>query len=269
MKQLLKQFLPPLVKRMLKYDFRYGWHGNYKSWDEALKHTTGYNHPNILERVRASALKVKNGEAGYERDGIVYSKAPVYYPVLTALLFAASSNNNKLTVLDCGGSLGTLYYQHREFLRNIEELHWCITEQPNYVEAGQKEFADHQLHFFFTVQEAINAHRPDIVLFESSLQYFPDVYATLQELVPHKIPFFLIDRIAFAPGAEDRLAIQKVPPAFYGVDASYPCWFPSKLKLLSVMEQQYELAGSFENEFTLQLGLQELKYEGMWFRLKQ
>jgi putative methyltransferase (TIGR04325 family) len=268
MKHLLKQLLPPLAKRMLKYDFRYGWHGDYKSWDEALKHTTGYNHPNILERVHAGALKVKNGEAAYERDAIVYDKAPVYYPVLAALLYAASVNKNRLTVLDCGGSLGTLYYQHRQFLQNIDELHWCIVEQPNFVEAGQKDFADHQLHFFFTVEEAINAHRPDIVLFESSLQYFPDIYATLQELMPYKIPFFFIDRIAFSQGEADRLTIQKVPQAFYGVDASYPCWFPSKSKVLRAMQQQYELIGSFESGFTLQLGLQELKYEGMWFKLK-
>jgi putative methyltransferase (TIGR04325 family) len=266
MRQLLKQFLPPFAKRLLKYDFRYGWHGDYRSWEEALRHTTGYNQPGILERVRSSALKVKNGEVAYERDAITYGKAPVYYPVLTALLYAASCNNNKLTVLDCGGSLGTLYYQHRGFLTNVSELHWCIVEQPNFVEAGQKEFADHQLQFYFNVKEAIAAHRPDIVIFESSLQYFPDIYAALRELMPYKIPFFFVDRIAFAPGESDRLTIQKVPPAFY--DASYPCWFPSKAKFLKTMSEQYELIGSFDSGFTLQVGMQELKYEGMWFRLK-
>ncbi|MGB8190608.1 MAG: methyltransferase, TIGR04325 family [Chitinophagaceae bacterium] len=265
MRQFLKQFLPPIAKRLLKYDFKYGWHGDYKNWNEALQHTSGYNAANILEKVRASAVKVKKGEVVYERDAITYDKAPVYYPVLAALLYAASVNNNKLTVLDYGGSLGTLYYQHRAFLQGISELHWCIVEQPQFVEAGKKEFEDHQLHFFFSVEEMMKTYKPDIVLFESSLQYFPDPYAAVEEVMSYNIPFFFIDRIAFAPGESDRLTIQKVPPAFY--DASYPCWFPSKEKFMAMMNSRYELIGTFESGFTLQLGLQELKYEGAWFRL--
>ena len=266
MRQFLKQILPPVAKRMLKYDFKYGWHGNYASWEEASKNTTGYNAETIIERVRASALKVKNGQAVYERDAITFDQAPVYYPVLSALLYAASRNNNRLTVLDYGGSLGTLYYQHRKFLQNISELHWCIVEQPDFVKVGQQDFQDEQLHFFFTPEEAIKQYKPNIVLFESSLQYFPDPYATVQNLMQYNIPFFFIDRIAFSPDANDRLTIQKVPPAFY--DASYPCWFPSKEKFMQLMSKQYSLLGSFKSGFTLQLGLQELDYEGMWFELK-
>jgi putative methyltransferase (TIGR04325 family) len=266
MRQFLKQLLPPVGKRMLKYDFRYGWHGDYKSWDEALQHTTGYNAAPILEKVRNSALKVKNNEAAYERDAITYDKAPVYYPVLAALLYAAAKNNNKLTILDCGGSLGTLYYQHRSFLQEVSELHWCIVEQPMFVDTGKKDFEDGQLHFYYTAGEAIAAHKPGMVLFESSLQYYPDPYGAVNELMQYDIPFFFIDRIAFSPNEHDRLTIQKVPPAFY--DASYPCWFPSKKKFMDVMNRKYELIGEFDSGFQLQLGLKELKYEGMWFRLK-
>lgn len=265
MRQLLKQFLPPIAKRLLKYDFKYGWHGDYKSWNDALKETTGYSASNIISRVRESALKVKKGEAIYERDAITYDKAPVYYPVLAALLYAASKNNNRLTVLDYGGSLGTLYYQHKAFLQNIDVVHWCIVEQHEFVKVGQKDFQDHQLHFFFNAAEAVQAYRPHIVLFESSLQYFPDPYAAVQDLMKYNIPFFFIDRIAFSPSDKDRLTIQKVPPAFY--DASYPCWFPSKSKFMNLMNSRYSLLGSFESGFTLQLGLQEVKYEGAWFEL--
>lgn len=266
MRQFLKQLLPPLAKRMLKYDFRYGWHGNYSGWEEARKQTTGYNADVIIDRVRSSALKVKNGEAAYERDAITYDSAPVYYPVLSALLYAASVNNNRLTVLDYGGSLGTLYYQHRKFLQGLSELHWCIVEQPEFVKVGQQDFEDHQLHFFFTPAEAIAKYGPHIVLFESSLQYFPDPYATVQELMPYRIPFIFIDRIAFSPDDNDRLTVQKVPPAFY--DASYPCWFPSKEKFMQMMSGKYKLLGNFKSGFQLQLGLQELEYEGLWFEMK-
>ena len=248
---------------MLKYDFKYGWHGNYASWKEASKQTTGYNANTIIDKVRASALKVKNGQAVYERDAITYEKAPVYYPVLAALLYAASRHGNKLTVLDYGGSLGTLYYQHKKFLEGVAELHWCIVEQPEFVKVGQEEFQDNQLHFFYNVSEAVAQYKPHIVLFESSLQYFPDPYATVQALMQYNIPYFFIDRIAFSPNGSDRLTIQKVPPAFY--DASYPCWFPSREKFMKMMDEHYYLLGTFESGYKFQLGLAEVEYEGLWF----
>ena len=266
MRQFLKQLVPPLAKRMLKYDFRYGWHGNYASWEEASKQTTGYNADTIIDRVRTSALKVKNGQAAYERDAITYEQAPVYYPVLAALLYAASRNDNRLNVLDYGGSLGTLYYQHKKFLEGIAELHWCIVEQPEFVTVGQEDFQDHQLHFFFSPEEAIAQYKPQVVLFESSLQYLPDPYVTVRGLMQYNIPFFLIDRIAFSPDGNDRLTIQKVPPAFY--DASYPCWFPSRERFMDMMKEQYKLVGTFKGEYTFQLGLKEVEYEGMWFEIK-
>ena len=251
---------------MLKYDFRYGWHGNYASWEEASRQTTGYNADTIIERVRTSALKVKNGQVVYERDAITYDEAPVYFHVLAALLYAASRNGNRLNVLDYGGSLGTLYYQHKKFLQNIAELHWCIVEQPAFVKVGQQDFQDGQLHFFFDVAEAVAQYKPQIVLFESSLQYLPDPYATVREVMQYNIPFFFIDRIAFSPDNNDRLTIQKVPPAFY--DASYPCWFPSRGKFMQMMTERYRLLGTFKSGFTLLLGLTELEYEGMWLELK-
>ena len=65
----------------------------------------------------------------------------------------------------------------------------------------------------------------------------------------------------------DRLTIQKVPPAYY--DASYPCWFLSRAKFLNFMFSHYELKGEFKNEIYLQLGLEQLRYEGMWFERRK
>jgi hypothetical protein len=64
------EFIPAIVKRLTRYSFKYGWHGRYQTWAQALKQTTGYHAGTVLQRVSAAALQVKNGQAVYERDGI-------------------------------------------------------------------------------------------------------------------------------------------------------------------------------------------------------
>ncbi|MBC7921102.1 MAG: methyltransferase, TIGR04325 family, partial [Ferruginibacter sp.] len=38
------------------------------SWEAAMREADGYEKPSILETVKAAVLKVKNGQAVYERD---------------------------------------------------------------------------------------------------------------------------------------------------------------------------------------------------------
>jgi putative methyltransferase (TIGR04325 family) len=265
LKKILKQWTPPIIKRALKYKFIEGWHGDYRDFQTAKSKSTGYEADTIIKRVREATQKVRNGEAIYERSGVLYDKPSIYMPLLTALLYAANQNNNKLTVLDYGGALGSLYYQHRSHLVNIS-LNWCIVEQEAFAEIGKKEFETETLQFFSSVKECLDQYKPDLVFFCGSLQYFPDPYETVQELFQYRIPYFLVGNITFLPGKRDQVAIQKVP-AFYYV-ASYPCWFLSKSKFLDFMEQQYDLLSSFEDDLHPQYQLRELRYEGMWFKLK-
>jgi hypothetical protein len=63
-----------------------------------------------------------------------------------------------------------------------------------------------------------------------------------------------------------RLTIQQVPPAFY--DASYPCWFFSKQKMNTFLQDTYELVFGFESGQKVALGLDELDYTGSLWRRK-
>jgi hypothetical protein len=56
-------------------------------------------------------LKVKNGDAPYARDAVVFDELVYPFPVLAGLLRARATNKNRLIVLDVGGSLRTTYYQ--------------------------------------------------------------------------------------------------------------------------------------------------------------
>ena len=94
--------------------------GDYSSWEEALKFCDGYNKPNILEKVKNSLLKVKKGEAVYERDSVLFDHIEYSMPLLVSLLYMTTVYKNNLNILDFGGSLGSSYFQNRKFLEKLD-----------------------------------------------------------------------------------------------------------------------------------------------------
>jgi putative methyltransferase (TIGR04325 family) len=71
--------------------------------------STGYDSEIILEKTRDALLKVKNGEAAYERDSVLFDEIQYAWPLLTSLMWVAAQAKGILNVLDFGGSLGTTY----------------------------------------------------------------------------------------------------------------------------------------------------------------
>ena len=137
-KSLLRDILPPVFLRVMKKIFRTGivFHGDYSTWDEAVKASTGYDQLNIFEKTKNSTLKVKLGEEVYERDSVIFDHIEYSLPVLAGIMFAAAKDEGRLSVLDFGGSLGSSYFQNREFLTLLPNVQWGIVEQPHYVNYG-------------------------------------------------------------------------------------------------------------------------------------
>jgi putative methyltransferase (TIGR04325 family) len=260
------EFIPAIVKRVARHSFKYGWHGNYANWEAAQQKTTGYNADDVLQRVKAGALKVKDGQYAYERDGINYPHIEIAYPLLSALLWIASQNNNQLSLIDYGGSLGTSYRQNFPFLKHLHRLQWDLIEQPMFVDEGRKNFEDEHLHFYYSLDEVLQKSQPQLLLFSSSLQYLQKPYELLANAKQSGMPYLMIDRTAFIDAPEDRLTIQKVPPAFY--DASYPCWFFSQSKMNSFLQDTYEPVFGFNSGQKVVLGLEELDYTGQLWKRK-
>jgi len=241
-KKILKDILPPLVLRKLTGMF-YGWHGDYSSWSEAVRKTRGYESPDILARVRDSALKVKNGTAVYERDSLIFDKIEYSFPLLSGLLWIAGRSGGKLNVLDFGGSLGSSYFQNKLFLDTIPEVNWCIVEQPEFFQAGTELFADDRLHFFSSIESCMSAYDINLVLLSSVLQYLEKPYDLLDKIKLKRPEFIIIDRTPFVKG-RDRITVQKVNPAIY--KGSYPCWFFNEDKLVAFLSKEYKLILKFD-----------------------
>jgi putative methyltransferase (TIGR04325 family) len=240
-KLVIKDLIPPFLLRILTGLF-YGWHGNYSSWDEALKKSSGYSSQNILEKVKDSALKVKNGIAVYERDSLLFDHFEYSFPLLSGLLWIAGQKNGKLNVLDFGGSLGSTYFQNKSFLDTLAEVNWCIVEQPEVVKTGIENFENQRLHFFYSIDECLKTFDIHVVLLSSVLQYLENPYRFLDEILSQTPEYIIIDRTPFIKG-NDRITIQTVNPKIY--NGSYPCWFFNENNFVSFLLPAYKMIIEF------------------------
>jgi putative methyltransferase (TIGR04325 family) len=233
----LKQ-LPLLTRK------KYGWFGNYPTWEEAEALCTGYDADNILEKVKDALLKVKAGEAVYERDSVLFDEVEYAWTLLACLEKAAIENENRLSVLDFGGSLGSTYFQNKPFLSSIKELSWNILEQPHFVDCGKKYFQDETLHFYSDIVTCRQENNCNVLLLSSVLQYLENPYEWIEQFKNLDCEYVIIDRTPFTSGNSDRITMQKVPPFIY--KATYVCRFFNEEKLLNVWRDKYELLCAFD-----------------------
>lgn len=222
---------------------KYGWFGDYSSWEEVTALTDGYDSGVILQRTRDSLLKVKNGEAVYERDSVTFDKKEYPFPLISFLLHSAALKGRPLKVLDFGGSLGSTYFQVKEFLTPNVCHTWNVVEQPHYVECGKAHFEDEQLNFYDSIASCLEDKAIDFVLLSSSVQYLENPHLFLEKLVGYDFDFLFFDRTAFHYGAQDRLTLQHVPPEIY--EASYPSWFLNEEKFLNHFNGNYKIIADF------------------------
>lgn len=219
--------------------------GDYAGWPEALAASTGHYLPEFVERTRQAALKVKRGEAVYERDSVLFDEVQHAFPLLAGLLRAALERDRGLTVFDFGGGFGTSYQQCRRFLEPVRPLRWLIVDQPSHVEHGRREFETEELRFFATPGEVLAGHDPDVLLLSGVLPCVPSPYELLSALLGHAMPYVIVDRTLFLARGVDRLTVQHGPYEIY--PGSYPAWFLSEGRLRDVFERTgYGLVASFE-----------------------
>jgi putative methyltransferase (TIGR04325 family) len=242
-----KQWLPPILIERLKPLFRYGvyFSGLYDDWASASKSATGYDADLILEKVKHATLEVIAGKVAFERDSVLFHEVQHSFPLLAGLLRASVENDRRLSVLDFGGSLGSTYFQCRDYLGVLSSLSWNIVEQPHFVRCGRECIESEQLRFHFSIDDALNENRPNVALLSSVLQYLPEPYSILSKLIQSKISYLIIDRSPFSDGPNDAITVQHVPPSIY--PASYPCRVFSKQRVMAHLSSQYETIAEFES----------------------
>ena len=238
--------------------------GNYDTWDEARRAAGGYDSDAILDRVKDAALKVKNGAAVYERDSVLFEEIQYSWPLLAGLLWVASRNDNRLDLVDFGGSLGTTYYQNIKFLDHLKVLRWSVVEQAKFVACGKESFENAHLKFYMDLGECMKERHPDVILFSSVIQYLEKPYDVLSKVLLSGFPYILFDRTSFLEKGNDRLTVQKVPPAIY--PASYPAWFFNLEKFRAFFARDYDLVAEFDSFESFRLRDVRAQNKGFLFK---
>lgn len=264
----LKDFVPPILINYKNkiLPSQYGWFGDYRSWSEAKKECSGYQDDEIITKVKESILKVKHGEAEFERDSVIFNEIEYSWPTLTALNWIAAQHSGILKIIDFGGSLGSSYYQNRKFLKYLNKVEWNIIEQENFVKVGRELFQDNELRFFDSIEDCYSYSSPQAVLFSSVLQYLESPYEVLDKLFDQKIKYIIVDLTGFTSNNEaSKITIQKVNPAIY--KASYPSWIFNEQEFLNVFNKHsYILVESFKSEITFTYKGEVKNYLGFIFK---
>ncbi len=246
-KILLKYFLPPVLLKAVRGNIAYQcrWQGRYASWAQAKMDSTGYQSGIILEKTKESLLKVKNNEAVYERDSVLFDEIQYSYLLLSSLMWIAASKGGRLNIVDFGGSLGSSYFQNRLFLSSLKEVKWNIVEQKHFVECGKKYFEDKNLRFYYDIDDCVEDGLPDVILSSGSIQYIESPYDFLEKIISKRFEYIILDRVSFNRYGKDRLTVQRVGRGIY--NASYPCWLLDINSVKEKFQRGYDLISEFDS----------------------
>ncbi len=252
----------------VKKERPHGWFGNYTTWQEVSVLCKGYEDVSIFEKVKQASLAVKRGEACFERDSFLFYQEE-HDSYFLEILNNLPLKNNTLTIVDFGGSLGSLYFQYKSKLQSFQSVNWNVIEQTHFVEFGKKELATKQLNFFYTIHDSLKVNpKVDLLILSSVISYFEEPYELLNQIIQHKFNYILIDKTIFGNTENDLLTLQIVPPQIY--KASYPCWVLNENKLINFVSEWYELKGEYDSYNSLKVSIDDKTgyFKALLFKLK-
>src|SRR5258708_21083121 len=134
---LPKLVIPPVFLRFYRVIAgKNVYRGNFANWAQAMRRSDGYSAEVILDKVKLAALKVRDGEAAFERDSILFETPVHSHAVLAWLQRIALANDCRLNGLDFGGALGSSVYPGPHFSRRCKETRAAGVEPKKLFDLG-------------------------------------------------------------------------------------------------------------------------------------
>lgn len=200
---------------------------------------TGYYAATITEAIVRASRAVREKQAKYERDGVLFDAIQHSWPLLASILGAPKHQKGVLGVLDWEGSLGSTYRQNQELLEAAGlETQWVIIEQDHIVEIGKSEFETSNLSFAPSTME-LKDLRFDVVLFARSLCYLESPDEAIIEALALNPARIVIDRTPEANSPVDLIGVQRAGKRIY--KASFPVHTFSSGTLAKLICNEYSL----------------------------
>lgn len=217
----------------------------YNNWQVAENQCDGYGTNAILESVVKASRSVSKGDALYERDGVTFQHFAENAHLVSALKHIVKKSG-RFQVLDFGGSLGSIYRQHRWFLSDFADFAWCVVEQKHFVETGKRMFENNKLKFETSMAAAFKQYQPNIAILSSSLQRMEQPDAVLNEIAQLDIPYLFIDRMPVIQADENRITRSVFPAK--ACKASYPSWLFAEKAFKTKLQEKYRIIDEFDAE---------------------
>lgn len=212
--------------------------GDYPDWEKAAGECAGYDDFTIINRVIDAIKKVNRGEAAWERDSCLFYEQKYNYQICTSILRCALKNENgKAAVLDIGESLGSAWFQNRNYFTELVDLEYVVAEQDHFADYGHKNLEDGTLKFIRSTDDWEDAERFDIILMSASLQYIPqyeEIIARIRKAQPN---YIILDRLLVSD--RKRFCMETVPETLYA--SSYPVVIFDKDEVERFFEGDYKL----------------------------
>lgn len=260
--KLKSQLTPPLIFNLVKH-FKNGFRGNYSSYSEAREKCEGYETCIIVETTLVNTLQYRveciNNQA-------VQNQMNLLSVVLLSLKDMKIPDNGTINVLDFGGAMGGYYFFLRRHLGSFVRLNWIVCETEEIVKAAKENLEEDGLSFVSSLDHIPAEQKFDIILASSSLQYTDSPTDFFAKLSRFKHEYMIIDRCPMAEINKDRLTIQKVAKSVY--KGSYPCWFFSKEKWMSLISKTHEIKLNWNSADAALLDFKEIICQGVLLKQK-
>jgi putative methyltransferase (TIGR04325 family) len=259
---LLQQLVPPGAISLARRSgiYRYGFFGDYASWDDALRASGhGYSDEALAEPIAARTRRFI--EEQREEPSRIYAPA---LAVLAAAGYALQDQRiDRLRVLDFGGSLGVHYHALRRFLANDRPCDWLVCETEMLAREGAARFATDELAFtsdLSRVEGGVN-----LAITSGTLQCIPNFLEVLRGLLSRS-SWVVVDRIPLTSSNRHRASVQRVPPWIY--TAQYPSWFFSRDLLLKEIASVADVRMQWVKEESVWYEGETIAFEGLLLQSK-
>lgn len=212
--------------------------GDYQNWKDAADECAGYDDSTIIRKVIDAVEKVKRGEAVWERDSCLFYEQKYNYQICAAILRCALENGKgRVVILDIGGSLGSAWFQNRNYFTELVDLEYVVAEQDHFVDYGHKNLEDGTLAFIKSTDIWEDIERFDIILMSASLQYIPQYEEILARIRKAQPDYVMLDRLLVSD--RKRFCMETVPETLYA--SSYPVVIFDKNEVEKFFEGDYKL----------------------------
>lgn len=240
--------------------------GLFDNWTDASLNSTGYDTEEIIDKTLQSALRVKNGQALFERDTVLFDKPDYNWPVLSILFYLSSVDNYSLNLIDFGGSLGSTYFQHLPMLKHLKKIKWNIVEQTKVADLGNKYFKNQNLAFFDDLDRCYQKAKSPVIYISGTIQYLQNPYEFINKIIKIGFEHIIFDRTTFIYSQSDKIFIQKVFPSIYR--ASYPIWFFNYNKFIKPFSSHYKIMAEFDSyaDSSRKINNHHAYWRGIWFK---